>query len=76
MDNKAISELFKDAYNVFWTKHRDAIPERHSDVWDSIVAEGEELINKYHGCPLACDLVGALIAELDQRMRGSERDGG
>lgn len=74
MTNRELSDVFTDIYNGFWMKHRDSLPEiSDKDGWKAIVEEAEDLVRK-HDCQLARDMVGDLLAIMDQRQRNKERE--
>lgn len=74
MTNKEVSEAFTDIYNGFWMRHRDSLPALSDDAgWDAVVREAWELMEK-HDSQLARDMVGNVMAIMDQRQRDKERE--
>nr|DAY91524.1 MAG TPA: hypothetical protein [Caudoviricetes sp.] len=72
MDNGQVKEIFWQVYNVYWNKWKNVPLTRHSPEWDEIVAEGAELIGKYH-CDLCNHMVSDMIQILKERYEEEER---
>lgn len=72
MDNGQVKEVFWQTYNVFWNKWKNVKLDRQSPEWEEIVAEGRELIGKYH-CDLCSHMVSDMIQILKERYEEVER---
>lgn len=84
MNNKIVSNIFKDIYNRFWKKWRDNVPSRDSDQWNVLLSEvdaikaryGTRLVRKWEGPiptmeeePVAAPIVNWFMDELEARER-------
>lgn len=65
MTNEQISEVFRDVYNIWWKKHRNA---RTPADADRATEEGIEIIRRYEATPLVVHMVNELVNELSARV--------
>lgn len=64
MNNEQVREVCWQTYNVFWNKWKNARLTPQSPEWDEIVAEGREIMEKYH-----CDLCNHMVSDMIQILR-------
>ena len=72
MDNDQVKEVFWQTYNNFWNKWKNVKLSRQSPEWKEMVAEGREIMEKYH-CDLCNHMVSDLIQILKERYEEEER---
>ena len=73
MDNKMIAQILNDVHNVWWRKWRDKPWGRHDPVWEVIVQEAGEILDKYDHDPFVVHLIGDLMDELKERSKKEEK---
>lgn len=75
MDNRAVQAFFGDAYNSFFVKWRNKVPDLHDkDAWSTMLDEANAVLHKYEQyedashAPLT-SIMGAMCDILDYRAR-------
>lgn len=74
MDNETIAAVLRDVYNVWWLRWRRRVIGRHDPVWEVIVQEACELMDKYNHAPFVVHLIQDLLDELEERSRNAEKN--
>lgn len=69
MDDKTITDVFNQVYNVWWKKWRNPIHGKDDPAWADITKEAGEILDKYNHHPLAVHLILDLLDELEARSR-------
>ena len=72
MDNETIAAVLRDVYNGWWLRWRRRVISRHDPVWEVIVQEAGEILDKYDHDPFVVHLIGDLMDELKERSRREE----
>ena len=72
MDNETIAAVLRDVYNGWWLRWRRRVISRHDPVWEVIVQEAKEILDKYDHDPFVVHLIGDLMDELKERSRREE----
>ena len=73
MDNETIAAVLRDVYNDWWLRWRRRVISRYDPIWEVIVQEACELLDKYDHAPLVVYMVRNLMDELDERSRNAEK---
>lgn len=73
MDNETIAAVLRDVYNGWWLRWRQRVISRYDPVWEVIVQEAGEILDKYDHDPLVVHLLQDLLDELKERSQNAEK---
>ena len=80
MDNKTVQALFNDAYNGFFCRWRNNVPELNDlDAWEKVLQDANRIAEKYEtyedkDTAPATQILRALCTILDSRAREAEKE--
>ena len=61
--------IFREVYSYY---ERFAIPEERDEYWQELIKDGKELVKKYNHDTFCVRLVSAIMASLDDKIKGAK----
>ena len=66
LSDQQVKGIYYDVYNGFWKRYSKAAPSWQSEEWD-------EMMERYHSCPLIVHQIQDLLDQLEARSRKGEK---